>query len=289
MDSSGTKGPFLSFDSPKSQRQHPSHKKGSSHKKNSSPADPDSSSSESPAIAEVRRDFDEALRRAVPSRGRKRGLDEETELDSQAAHLIDRMQTAASQDSYCISNQKVATQKISILPEVLEKLSRFYRLLISNHRRDLIDYLLDNRILDAIRLWLEPYPDGSLPSIDVRKSILHILAQLPIEKIHLKESGLGKVVMYLYKSPDETRENKKLAYKLIDKWSRPIIGHSLNYKDLSRVMSAPSQRDLSDSRLHFIVPQSKEIDQSGAYSKQSHPYKSLLVNMEKLKQKTSRK
>lgn len=88
------------------------------------------------------------------------------------------MQTAASQDSYCISNQKVATQKISILPEVLEKLSRFYRLLISNHRRDLIDYLLDNRILDAIRLWLEPYPDGSLPSIDVRKSILHILAQV---------------------------------------------------------------------------------------------------------------
>ncbi|KAM0684110.1 Transcription factor iws1 [Mitosporidium daphniae] len=270
---------FTGNASPKSQRQHPSHKKGSSHKKNSSPADPDSSSSESPAIAEVRRDFDEALRRAVPSRGRKRGLDEETELDSQAAHLIDRMQTAASQDSYCISNQKVATQKISILPEVLEKLSR----------RDLIDYLLDNRILDAIRLWLEPYPDGSLPSIDVRKSILHILAQLPIEKIHLKESGLGKVVMYLYKSPDETRENKKLAYKLIDKWSRPIIGHSLNYKDLSRVMSAPSQRDLSDSRLHFIVPQSKEIDQSGAYSKQSHPYKSLLVNMEKLKQKTSRK
>ena len=45
-------------------------------------------------------------------------------------------------------------------------------------RRDQIDYLLDNRVLDALRLWLEPYPDGTLPSLDVRRGILQILAQV---------------------------------------------------------------------------------------------------------------
>ena len=88
-------------------------------------ASPTNASSESLAVAQARRDFDEALRRAVPSRGRKRSLDEETELDNQALQFVSRMQAAASQDSYCISHQKVAIHKISMLQEVLERLSRF--------------------------------------------------------------------------------------------------------------------------------------------------------------------
>ena len=39
----------------------------------------------------------------------------------------------------------------------------------------------------------------------------------------LKRSALGKVVMFLFKLPDETPANRRLAKDLVYKWSRPIF------------------------------------------------------------------
>jgi hypothetical protein len=44
-----------------------------------------------------------------------------------------------------------------------------------NFRTNLFEQLLDNHILEAVKLWLEPLPDGSLPSFDVRKEMLQLL------------------------------------------------------------------------------------------------------------------
>lgn len=84
-----------------------------------------------------------------------------------------------------------------------------------------------------LKQWLEPLPDGSLPNFNIRRDILGILGKLPISSDHLRESGLGKVVMFLYKSPKETKENKAIAQELIQTWSRPIFKLSLSYSDLA--------------------------------------------------------
>lgn len=45
-------------------------------------------------------------------------------------------------------------------------------------RTHLHEQFLENQILEAIKLWLEPLPDGSLPSLDIQTEMLDILAKV---------------------------------------------------------------------------------------------------------------
>lgn len=91
-------------------------------------------------------------------------------------------------------------------------------------RMDLFEALLDNGMMSAISDWLAPLPDKSLPALEVRSTLLKILEGYPrLEQGILKQSGLGKAVMFLFKHPKELRENKLIASKLIREWSRPIF------------------------------------------------------------------
>ena len=83
--------------------------------------------------------------------------------------------------------------------------------------------LLHNLFLDAgglgcLRAWLEPFQrDHSLPNAKIRSVVLRLLKQLPIDmsdprgKSLVKESGIGRNVMFLFKLPEETAPNRKLA------------------------------------------------------------------------------
>ncbi|KAI7749907.1 hypothetical protein M8C21_014080 [Ambrosia artemisiifolia] len=65
----------------------------------------------------------------------------------------------------------------------------------------------------------------------------------------LKKSGLGKVIMFLSKSDEETTSNRKLAKDLVDKWSRPIFNKSTRFEDM---------RNFEDERAPIRRPSMKK-------------------------------
>ncbi|XBW38575.1 hypothetical protein QEN19_004163 [Hanseniaspora menglaensis] len=127
-----------------------------------------------------------------------------------------------------VGGTEVAMSKLILLPKVLKILNRV----------DLHDSLLENNILLAIRFWLDPLPDGSLPSYEIQKNLIIILKDfnLPAKNQngnftkYLKESGIGKLLIFYKKSKKVEFNLKKKVDQLLSDWSRPIIQASDNYK-----------------------------------------------------------
>jgi len=134
--------------------------------------------------------------------------------------------------------------------------------------------------LSAIRRWLDRLPDGSLPNLNIREQLLTILEKLPLTTEHLQDSGVGKVVMGLWKSTVETKGNKKICSHLIEKWSRPIFKLSSRYEDLESIEAdLPTRRTpkkvgedpqfealarnslrVTSSRIHAAIPEKVAMD-----------------------------
>ncbi|KAL4388629.1 hypothetical protein GQ457_09G027550 [Hibiscus cannabinus] len=98
---------------------------------------------------------------------------------------------------------------------------------------------MDRGVLSLFKIWLEPLPDGSLPNATLRASLLNILTHtFSIDvsseggREQLKRSGLGKVIMFLSKSDEETTSNRQLAKDLVENWSRIIFDKSTRHSDL---------------------------------------------------------
>ncbi|CCE93164.1 transcription factor SPN1 TDEL_0F03530 [Torulaspora delbrueckii] len=176
--------------------------------------------------------LDRILKKPKVRRSRRDEDDLEQYLDEKILRLKDEMNIAAQMDIETLNkrietgdNSLIVMQKVKLLPKVVSVLSK----------ANLADTILDNNLLQSVRIWLEPLPDGSLPSFEIQKSLFAAIEKLPIKTEHLKESGLGRVVIFYTKSKRVEPQLARLADRIIAEWTRPIIGASDNYRD-KRIM-----------------------------------------------------
>lgn len=167
--------------------------------------------------------FERALKRPKVRR-RKDEHDLTNDDDEMVQILKQQMDSAAKKDAELIENGTgVAMNKVQLLPKVSAALSKV----------NLSEVILDNNLLAEIRQWLEPLPDASLPSYEIQKTLFTALLKLPINTNHLRESGIGKILLFYQKSKRVEPKIKRVADKLISDWTRPIIGASDNYRDMA--------------------------------------------------------
>mmetsp|Transcript_5182 Transcript_5182/g.6031 ORF Transcript_5182/g.6031 Transcript_5182/m.6031 type:complete len:474 (-) Transcript_5182:495-1916(-) len=166
--------------------------------------------------------LDQAIERMKKKQKTKR---KDHDMEVEANDLIKRMTKAAEDDVEAIKERRPATKKLRMLDEVVDILGQY----------DMIKILLEEGVLSACKLWIEPLPSGALGNVTIRKRIIETITNMgdKIEKDHLKRSRIGQSIMVLYKHKSETPSIKRELKVLIEKWSRPIFEKSNNMKRLS--------------------------------------------------------
>ncbi|KAK9465814.1 hypothetical protein V1512DRAFT_264786 [Lipomyces arxii] len=151
-----------------------------------------------------------------PQKKRKKADEDDLEAmqDEMIAGLRERMRQAAIRDAEAIKEGMPAAHKLQMLPEVREVLQK----------QSLYSSILENNLLESVRIWLEPLPDASLPSYSIQRDLFKALEELPIKTDHLRESGIGKIVLFYQKSKRPQVAIKQIADKLVGNWGRPIMG-----------------------------------------------------------------
>ena len=142
------------------------------------------------------------------------------------------MIAAAETDGELVRQGLPASQKLKMLPEVVSLLNR------NTYVQSILDPEMN--LLEAVRFFLEPLTDGSLPAYNIQRELFAALAKLPITKDTLISSGIGKVILFYRKSKRAEPAIKRQATRLMEEWSRPILGKT---DDQSKKYVATAEHD----------------------------------------------
>lgn len=196
---------------------------------------------------EAAEDMEDELDRMFGRNKRRQETGNGADNRATVENLLAQMEVAVEQDMQAFDAGKPAINKLRMLSRVQEVLSM----------KKLHGELLDAGLLGVLKAWIEPMQDGTLPNSKVRGTVLTMLTRLPVDcsfedrREQLKRSGLGVVVMFLSKLPDETAENRRLAKDLVEKWSRPILAPraaAVDQAELDRILEARQARQRAQKK-----------------------------------------
>ncbi|KAI0649074.1 hypothetical protein C8Q79DRAFT_490922 [Trametes meyenii] len=204
--------------------------------------------------------FDAILKSKKGNRQKRKRKDDDDVLDKYADEEVSRLReamlAAAADDEQANKEKLPATSKLRLLPQVMEVL----------RKTSLAQSIIDNNLLEGVRRWLEPLPDHSLPALDIQKEFFPILKKMDfIDTNVLKESKLGRIILFYTKCKRVTPDIQRAANDLVSMWSRPIIKRSASYRD--RIIPlAPGDGEGSTSRggerLNAILARAKESEKN---------------------------
>ena len=141
--------------------------------------------------------------------------------DQEIEEMRNRMIKAAEADGQLVEQSLPAAEKLKILPEVIALMNR------NTYVQALLDP--ETNLLEAVRFFLEPLPNGSLPAYNIQRELFAILIRLPMTKEALIASGIGKVIWFYRKSKTPEIQIKRQATKLMEEWSSLLLGRSNDY------------------------------------------------------------
>lgn len=140
--------------------------------------------------------------------------------------------------------------------------------------------IVDSRLLEAVSSWLEPMrPSGSLPAEGIQKAIFEVLprvcspsldptplvlmillihTQMELDAQTLKETYLGRVVLFYTKAARVQGPIKRQADTLVQNWSRPILRRSADLHN--RKVLREGDIELSQAIAARDQPQSGEME-----------------------------
>ncbi|KAF8899928.1 hypothetical protein CPB84DRAFT_1680801, partial [Gymnopilus junonius] len=189
-----------------------------------------------------------------PSRQRKKKNEEvlDSFADDEVARLREAMVNAADEDIRSNEDKMPATGKLKLLPEAMETL----------RKASLAQSMIDNNLLEAVRRWLEPLPDRSLPALNIQREFFNIIKKMEfIDSAVLKESGLGRIVLFYTKCKRVTPDVQRIANDLVSTWSRPIIKRSASYRDRIVPIAQDADVDMrAGEKLNAILARAKESE-----------------------------
>jgi len=185
-------------------------------------------------------------KKATKSKRKKKDAEEEALdrfADEEVSRLRDTMVAAADEDMSANKERLPATSKLRMLPQVMDVLQK----------SGMSQSILDNNLLEGVRRWLEPLPDKSLPALNIQNAFFETLSKMYIDTNSLKDSGLGRVVIFYTKCKRVTPHISRIANTLVTAWSRPIIKRSASYRDRHVPIAAESDQPAHRPKLHEIL------------------------------------
>ena len=180
--------------------------------------------------------------------------------DAEIESMRKRMTNAAQMDAFNRREGQPAMHKLKMLPEVVSLLNR------NQYVNSLVDPEIN--LLEAVKFFLEPLDDGSLPAYNIQRDLLNALAKLPINKEALVASGIGKVIVFYTKSKRPEAGIKRMAERLLAEWTRPILQRSDDY---SKRVYEEAAFDPTYVTLYLSFPRRLHADLYIGNSQTAHP------------------